>query len=164
MIYDFVEKNRSIMAEIHDEFYLRYYVGHNSRECGHEFMEFELSPSGKLRYANNSQYKHDVMIRREVYVSPAVVEEARRIIRESQITSVDDSTWKDPGSDTRRQELEIKIGNEHLAFTCAEIGSLLEVQQSADPGGLRNFYYLVQDLKCLILSLISLHYKIRPIP
>uniref|UniRef100_A0A7S2S1I5 Uncharacterized protein n=1 Tax=Eucampia antarctica TaxID=49252 RepID=A0A7S2S1I5_9STRA len=153
------------MAEVHnDEFYLRYYVGHKTKENGHEFMEFELSPSGKLRYANNSQYKHDVMIRKEVYVSPAVVEEARRIIQTSHITSVDDSTWKEPTSDARRQELEIKMGNEHIAFTCAEIGSLLEVQQSADPDGLRNFYYLLQDLKCLIFSLISLHYKVKPIP
>ena len=34
-------------------FYLRYYVGHKGK-FGHEFMEFELSPNGKLRYANNS--------------------------------------------------------------------------------------------------------------
>ena len=40
----------------------------------------------------------------------------------------------------------------------------LEVQDSADPDGLRNFYYLVQDLKCAVFSLISLHFKIKPIP
>lgn len=32
-----------------------------------------------------------------------------------------------------------------------------------DPEGLRVFYYLVQDLKCLVFSLISLHFKIKPI-
>lgn len=32
---------------------------------GHEFMEFELSGDGKLRYANNSNYKNDSMIRKE---------------------------------------------------------------------------------------------------
>ncbi len=32
-----------------------------------------------------------------------------------------------------------------------------------DPEGLRAFYYLVQDLKCFVLSLISLHFKINPI-
>lgn len=47
-----------------DEFYVRYYVGHKGK-FGHEFMEFELQPSGKLRYANNSNYKNDVMIRKE---------------------------------------------------------------------------------------------------
>lgn len=146
-----------------DEFYLRYYVGHKG-SFGHEFMEFELSPSGNLRYANDSNYKHGELIRREVFVSPAVVEEARRIILESEITKVDDKNWPEPDAGNRRQELEIKIGNEHIAFTCAEIGSLMDVQKSPDPEGLKIFYYLVQDLKCLILSLIHLHFTTSPIP
>lgn len=33
---------------------------------------------------------------------------------------------------------------------------------SKDPEGLRCFYYLVQDLKCLVFSLISMHFKVRP--
>jgi len=37
------------------------------------------------------------------------------------------------------------------------------VQDSSDPEGLRVFYYLVQDLKALVFSLISLHFKIKPI-
>ena len=74
------------------EFYLRYYVGHKGK-FGHEFLEFEFRPdgklildrcfmsvwvydsrhfkttffvAGKLRYANNSNYKNDTMIRKEV--------------------------------------------------------------------------------------------------
>lgn len=47
----------------------------------------------------------------------------------------------------------------------------MDVQNSEDPEGLRVMYYLVQDLKvrnadqrqCLIFSLISLHFKIKPI-
>ena len=39
------------------EFYLRYYVGHKGK-FGHEFMEFEIWPDGRLRYANNSNYKN----------------------------------------------------------------------------------------------------------
>jgi protein mago nashi len=147
------------MASAHDEFYLRYYVGHRG-DYGHEFTEFELSPSGQLRYANNSDYKHGSMIRKEVFVSPAVVEETRRIILESEITKVDDSKWKEP--DDGRQELEIKIGNEHIAFTCAEIGSLADVQKSADPEGLKTFYHTTQDLKSLIFTLIDLHFKKKP--
>jgi hypothetical protein len=34
------------------------------------------------------------------------------------------------------------------------------VQESSDPEGLRVFYYLVQDLKALVFSLISLHFKV----
>jgi protein mago nashi len=41
-----------------------YSVGHKGK-FGHEFMEFEFRPDGKLRYANNSNYKNDVMIRKE---------------------------------------------------------------------------------------------------
>ena len=61
--------------------------------------------------------------------------------------------------------------------------SLVDVNQSRDPDGLRCFYYLVQviyscellkklldsqhnllqDLKCLVFSLIGLHFKIKPI-
>ncbi|RYH24375.1 hypothetical protein EON65_16770 [archaeon] len=47
-----------------ESFYCRYYVGHKGK-FGHEFMEFEITPDGKLRYANNSNYKNDFMIRKE---------------------------------------------------------------------------------------------------
>ena len=70
-------------------FYLRYYVGHKGRH-GHEFMEVECRPDGKLRYANNSRYKNDTMIRKEVYVSEAVVDELRRIVEDSEIIQEDD--------------------------------------------------------------------------
>jgi hypothetical protein len=52
-----------------DDFYVRYYVGHKGK-FGHEFLEFEFRPDGKLRYANNSNYKNDTMIRKEVFVTP----------------------------------------------------------------------------------------------
>lgn len=45
----------------------------------------------------------------------------------------------------------------------AKIGSINDVTDSADPEGLRVFYYLVQDLKALVFSLIALHFKIKPI-
>lgn len=40
---------------------------------------------------------------------------------------------------------------------------MLDVQDSPDPDGLRAFYYLVQDLKCVVFSLISLHFRIKPV-
>jgi protein mago nashi len=69
-----------------DEFYLRYYVGHKGK-FGHEFLEFEFRPDGKLRYANNSNYKNDTMIRKEVFVSPSILREARRIIQDSDVST-----------------------------------------------------------------------------
>jgi protein mago nashi len=75
----------------------------------------------------------------------------------------DDTNWPIPEKNGR-QELEVKLDNEHISFTCAKIGTLLNVQESSDPEGLLVFYYLVQDLKCLMMSLITLHFKVKPIP
>ncbi|EFB23288.1 hypothetical protein PANDA_020811, partial [Ailuropoda melanoleuca] len=127
------------------DFYLRYYVGHKGK-FGHEFLEFEFRPDGKLRYANNSNYKNDVMIRKEYLYSSEV---------EFYINYINLFCLF--------QELEIVIGDEHISFTTSKIGSLIDVNQSKDPEGLRVFYYLVQDLKCLVFSLIGLHFKIKPI-
>jgi len=46
------------------DFYLRYYIGHKGR-FGHEFLEFEVRPDGMIRYANNSNYRREVLIRKE---------------------------------------------------------------------------------------------------
>jgi protein mago nashi len=133
------------------------------RICRNNRQEFEVCPSGKLRYANNSNYKDDSIIRREVCLGPAVVTELKRIISISKIATVDDEKWGDP-PDARRWELEIKIGNEHICFNCAEITSLTDIQGSPDPSGLTVLYYLTQDLKCFIMSVINVHFKIKPIP
>lgn len=61
------------------------------------------------------------------------------------------------------QEFEVIIGGQHISFATGKIGSLLDVQDSKDPEGLRVFYYLVQDLKCMVFSLIGLHFRIKPI-
>ena len=60
-----------------------------------------------------------------------------------QILKEDDNNWPEPDR-IGRQELEIVMGNEHISFTTSKIGSLLDVQSSKDPDGLRIFYYLVQ--------------------
>jgi len=156
-------------AAADDEFYLRYYVGHKGK-FGHEFLEFEFRPDGRLRYANNSQYKGgsnksdstNSMIRKEVYVGEVVLSEVKRIVKESEIVREDDSHWPEPDRDGR-QEFEVVLGDTHISFATAKIGSLLDVQESKDPEGLRIFYYLVQDLKCLAFSLMGLHFRIKPI-
>lgn len=104
------------------------------------------------------------MIRKEINLSADVVEEVKRIIEDCQVTKEDDKNWPEANRNEGRQELEIKMGNEHIAFECAKIGSLLDVQSCDDPDGLSVFYYLVQDLRCLVFSLITLHFKIKPIP
>ncbi len=91
-----------------DPFYCRYYVGHKGK--------FEITPDCKLRYANNSNYKNDFMIRKEVNLGPFVIEEIKRIIRDSEITKEDDHNWPAPDK-IGRQELEIKLDREHISFS-----------------------------------------------
>ena len=102
------------------------------------------------------------MIRKEMFVSEKVLAEVKRIVEASEIVREDDKQWPEPNDDGR-QEFEVVIGNQHISFATAKIGSLLDVQDSADPEGLRIFYYLVQDLKCFVFSLIGLHFRIKPI-
>ncbi|KAI3341869.1 Mago nashi protein [Ustulina deusta] len=154
------------MTSSSEPFYIRYYSGHSGR-FGHEFLEFDFRVVGDgrsavARYANNSNYRNDSLIRKEMCVSSLVVDEIRRIVKSSEIMKEDDSKWPQKNKDGR-QELEIRLGNEHISFETAKIGSLIDVTESADPEGLRVFYYLVQDLKALVFSLTSLHFKIKPI-
>lgn len=115
-----------------------------------------------MRYANNSNYKNDTMIRKEAYVTPAVLETLHKIIKDSEIIKEQDDNW--PASDrVGRQELEIILNGKHHQFVTSKIGALADVTTSEDPEGLRVFYYLVQDLKCLVFSLISLHFRIKPV-
>ena len=86
----------------------------------------------------------------------------------TQLLREDDSNWPKKNI-VGKQELEIRIGNDHIAFEVnyshesyilfdhwyhtktAKIGSLVDIQDSEDPEGLRVFYYLVQDLKVGVL-------------
>jgi len=149
-----------------EPFYVRYYAGHSGR-FGNEFLEFDFRAVGDgtgaiARYANNSNYRNDSLIRKELFLSNSVLAEVKRIVRESDILGEDDAHWPMKNRDGK-QELEIRLGQEHISFETCKLGSLNDVQESDDPEGLRVFYYLVQDLKALIFSLISLHFKIRPI-
>ncbi len=89
-------------------------MGHKGK-YGHEFLEFEFRPDGRLRYANNSNYKSDTLIRREVYVSDLVLDEVKRIIKDSEIMKEDDKDWPAPNPNGK-QELEIVLGDEHISF------------------------------------------------
>ncbi|KAK3622114.1 Protein mago nashi [Elasticomyces elasticus] len=154
------------MATTGEPFYVRYYSGHSGR-FGHEFLEFDFRVVGDgrsaiARYANNSNYRNDSLIRKEMCVSSLMVTEIKRIIKDSEIMKEDDTKWPQKNKDGR-QELEIRLGSEHISFETAKIGSLVDVNESEDPEGLRVFYYLVQDLKALVFSLIGLHFKIKPI-
>merc|ERR1712137_554118 len=115
------------------DFFVRYYVGHTGK-FGHEFLQFEFRPDGKLRYANNSHYKNEQIIRKQCYVSDAVLTEVKRIIEESEIVKEDDSDWPAPDK-VGTQELEIVNGEDHISFKTSKIGSLANVQACKDSEG-----------------------------
>lgn len=67
------------------------------------------------RYANNSNYRNDSLIRKEMCVSSLVVDEIRRIVKSSEIMKEDDAKWPQKNKDGR-QELEIRLGSDHISF------------------------------------------------
>ena len=74
----------------------------------------------------------------------------------------DDTRWP-KSNKVGRQELEIIIGNDHKHFETSKFGSYAEVKACEDPDGLTIFWYLIQDIKCFVLSLINAHFRIRPV-
>jgi protein mago nashi len=55
-----------------------------------------------------------------VCVSSLLVSEIKRIIKDSEIMKEDDSRWPQKNKDGR-QELEIRLGNEHIQFEVRRI-------------------------------------------
>ena len=66
---------------IYTYLFIYFSVGHKGK-FGHEFLEFEFRADGKLRYANDSQYRKDPLIRKEVTVNRIVLEELLKIIKD----------------------------------------------------------------------------------
>ncbi|KAA8912199.1 mago nashi domain-containing protein [Sphaerosporella brunnea] len=155
------------MTANNEQFFLRYYCGHKGR-FGHEFLEFDINgepdgTSATIRYANQSDYRNDPLIRKEMCVSGLMLEEIKRMVKESDIMKEDGAKWPRKNKDGQ-QTLEIQMGDKHASFDTAQINSLLDVERSEDPAGQRVFYYLVQDLKALVFSLISMHFKVKATP
>lgn len=62
----------------------------------HKFLEIEFQPDKKLRCVNDSNYKDNVMIRKEVYIYKSMMEELKRIINDSETTKEYDALWPPP--------------------------------------------------------------------
>ena len=146
-----------------EDFYCRYYVTNKG-----SFTFLEIYESGKIKYSNGA----GEIIRRRCTLGIAVLAEIKKMISESHILSEIDTRWPDKDS-SGGQELEIRIGNEHISFTCSNIGSIAEIDRyyrqenigvsddNSDPFGLKSFFYLCQDLRVLVQSLIKTHFSTR---
>jgi GrpB-like predicted nucleotidyltransferase (UPF0157 family) len=60
-----------------------------------------------------------------VCVSSVVIQEIKRIIKESDIMKEDDTKWPQKNKDGR-QELEIRLGNEHISFEASSASFIPE--------------------------------------
>ncbi|CCW68198.1 unnamed protein product [Phytomonas sp. Hart1] len=141
-------------------YYLRYYAGHTGR-YGNEFLEFELKDDGTLKYANNSQYRNENIIKKQARVSQAVLEEVKSTIVKSEIYKSDDEEWPQPDRNGR-QELEIHFGSTHISLVTNKMTTMPN-EGPDEPKGLFEFYCFIRDLKALVLSLVSIHFKIKAV-
>mmetsp|Transcript_6579 Transcript_6579/g.18692 ORF Transcript_6579/g.18692 Transcript_6579/m.18692 type:complete len:151 (-) Transcript_6579:1256-1708(-) len=133
----------------YDDFYCRLYQGHKGR-YGHEFWEAQLMPNGHLRYINETSYKGDDRIKKEMRVSHAVLSEVKRMVQQSGIMEKSDHVW--PDGDLKKEgilELEVKLGNEHICFVTIKIGSTADIADCEDNEGLQALYYLSQYVACV---------------
>jgi protein mago nashi len=83
----------------------------------------------------------------------------KRIVLESGILNCKDEEWPKPDK-IGKQELVVRVGDKEVTLTTSKIGSYAEVQKTKDPEGLTLFFYLVQDLKCFVFSLVNLHFRV----
>lgn len=154
--------------QLDSEFYLRFYSGgYREEEYGHEFLEFDIRHNpgdnyATLRYANQSNYRNEELIRKQVCISMLVLQTVKNIVRESQILLESDINWPGPIRESK-QELEIRSGGNKKIFRTKNISSIVAIKALPDADGLVTFYYLLQDLKVLIFSLICLHFKVNPL-
>jgi len=90
------------------------------------------------------------------------LDELKRIVLDSEILKQDDKDWPVPDKGGK-QEMEIVLDSHHISFQTSKFGSFMDVKNSKDPNGLSVFYYLLQDIKCLVLSIINMHFRLKPV-
>ena len=86
--------------------------------------------------------------------------ELRRITLESEIHQEDDSNWPEPNS-LSRLELEIVQAGYHIFFVTTGIMSIAEIDNSEDPEGYWTLYWLAEDIKEFVSSVLALHFKVK---
>ena len=59
-------------------------------------------------------------------VSSLLISEIKKIVKDSEIMKEDDSKWPEKNKDGR-QELEIRLGNEHISFEVHDCFILIRV-------------------------------------
>lgn len=89
--HDNVDQAVEVPAETmnSDLYYVRYYSGHTGR-YGNQFLQFQLKEDGTLKYANNSHYRNENIIKKQARIAPAVLDEVKRLIVSSNVCECND--------------------------------------------------------------------------
>jgi Mago nashi protein len=66
-----------------------------------------------------------------VCVSSLIIDEIKSIIKDSEVMKEDDTRWPQKNKDGR-QELEIRLGNEHISFEVPHVTDSIKTQAVSD--------------------------------
>ncbi|GMF06038.1 unnamed protein product [Ambrosiozyma monospora] len=88
--------------------------------------------------------------------------EIKRLVKQSEILLETDEKWPEPTRESK-QELEIRLGKKVKKLNTLKMASVVETKFTDDPEGLKVYYYFLQNLRALVFSLISLHFKVKPV-
>ncbi len=149
-----VRESQCVGRAMGDELYLELYFATRDRHRT-DYVRFVVS-HGELRYTNAAG--SDETIRKSVMLGEAVVAELERVIRHSEVLQCDDRDWVRPDSEGS-QELEVRLGRHHVKLKTRHLASAGKISDAS----LKCFFYATQDLKSLLLNLIAVHYKRRPL-
>merc|ERR1712061_878034 len=85
-----------------------------------EFLEFEVRPDGRLRYANVSSYKSGISILRELRLASLPMAVLSRLILDHEsLLKLSDEDWPYPSRNSR-MEIEVIHCRRHLTL-CSRI-------------------------------------------
>lgn len=130
-----------------------YTAGRGRRE------KLELFPNGILRLESQSE---DGRVAKEVRVAPEMIDEVCDLVEREQVFELDHQRWPEPGR-VSTQELEVVVGPRRVFLATTEVGHAVEARTSADPDGLLRFFYLVRDIREILLLFVKVHHHVNPI-
>ena len=101
------------------------------------------------------------VIKHRMYLSETLLEHIKTLIDESDIYSCSDRDW--PRPDETSLKLEVEIGKKYTKLSTHKLVSVAKVNQAKDAEGLKKFFHLTSDLRMLLMNIITINYKVKPL-
>lgn len=144
-------------------FYLFYYIGHYSASNGHEFIEYRID-SNILNYNNHSLYhRNKSTITKTVKLHELCIDQLYNLINQYNIRTIDSNDFPQTTNQYQsRQLLRIILDNHKYELSSIDIDSVYTLEQYNN-NELNQYYWFVQNMKQLLTSIVTLHFKEQPI-